>query len=104
MMRPALHTVLIVAFACFAGAGHAADASAEKVIAEMTAQGVSEIQVSKTFLGRTKIRGLNADFVYLVILDPKTGKVVKDKTIARSDAGPGNTPDGTGLSVDGNLD
>ena len=106
MMRPALHTVLTVAFAFFAGAGagHAADAAAEKIIAEMTAQGFPQIQVSKTLFGRTKIQGLNADFVHLVILDPKTGRVLKDKTIARSDTGSGSTPDGTGLSVDGNPD
>lgn len=104
MIGSTLRTLLIVAFVSVAGAGHAADTATEKIIAEMAAQGFSEIQVSKTLFGRTKIRGLNADFVHLVILDPQTGRVLKDKTIARSDTGSTNTPDGTGLSVDGNPD
>ena len=102
MIKSTLRTLMFVGFVSVAGTGQAEDAVTQKVIAEMAAQGFSQVQVSKTLFGRTKIRGLNADFVHLVILDPKTGKILKDKTIARSDTGSGNTPDGTGLSVDGN--
>lgn len=76
----------------------------EKIVAEMAAQGLSDIRVRRTFIGRTKILGLSEDQVRLVILDPTTGHVFKDRIGPRSALEQKNTPDGTGTSVDGNPD
>ncbi|WP_299351600.1 hypothetical protein [uncultured Shimia sp.] len=71
---------------------------------EMIDDGAIWIRLKKTLFGRDKVYGYTDTHVRIVVIDPKSGRIVKDKTIPIPDPNDLNTPDGTGLSVSGATD
>ncbi len=55
-----------------------ADALTDGIIRQLRKQGFSQIEVSRTFLGRTKIEAVSGGRRREIILNPKTGEILRD--------------------------
>ncbi|WP_417278868.1 hypothetical protein [Celeribacter sp.] len=51
---------------------------ADQVIAQLKAQGYTQITMGRTFLGRTRIVAQNDDMRREIIINPATGEVLRD--------------------------
>lgn len=51
---------------------------AQRIVAELKAQGYSAIEVSRTLLGRTRITAGSPDFEREIVIDPRTGEILRD--------------------------
>jgi hypothetical protein len=61
------------------GSGAAfAQSFAEDLIAQLTAMGFVDFDVSTTWLGRVKILATRADGVREIVLNPRTGEILRD--------------------------
>ncbi len=55
-----------------------AQSLASEVVAQLKRQGYSEISVSRTFLGRIRIEAANSRHSREIILNPRTGEILRD--------------------------
>lgn len=55
---------------------------ADDIVAQLRAQGFSQINVSRTFLGRVKIEAQAPALHREIVLNPKTGEILRDYTDA----------------------
>ncbi|WP_444452143.1 hypothetical protein ACTTAI_13975 [Rhodobacter capsulatus] len=80
---------------------------ADDIVAQLRAQGFSQINVSRTFLGRVKIEAQAPNLHREIVLNPKTGEILRDYTdAADSDsryAGSDRTTSSGSVSVDSGL-
>ena len=60
---------------------------AQNVVTQLRAQGFSRIAISRTLLGRTRILASGADGQREIILNPRTGEILRDLWIANGSAG-----------------
>jgi hypothetical protein len=51
---------------------------ADQIVAQLRAQGFDNISVSNTWLGRTRITAQSADGSREIIIDPRTGEILRD--------------------------
>lgn len=81
----------LLALALSAGAA-AAQSRFDMVVRQLGAQGYAEITVSQTLLGRTRIVARRGDERREIILNPRTGEILRDywegPSSAASEAGP----------------
>lgn len=56
----------------------AAQTVQDALIAQLTAQGYSEIEVSRTFLGRVRIEAYGNGIEREIILNPSSGEILRD--------------------------
>lgn len=63
------------------------------IVAELRAAGYSDIEVSRTFLGRTRIVAASPTFTREVIVDPRTGEILRDYRQANGTDEVNDTPD-----------
>lgn len=73
-------------------APHAAYAQSveEQIIAQLQAQGFTEIEVSRTLLGRIKLEAVSPTLERQLIVNPATGEVLRDFWEERDDKGRGD--------------
>ncbi len=55
-----------------------AETFADQVVRQLVAQGYGNIQVEATLLGRLRIKGSNGQGLREIILNPKTGEILRD--------------------------
>ena len=55
-----------------------AETYADQVVRQLVAQGYGNIQVEATLLGRLRIKGTNGQGLREIILNPKTGEILRD--------------------------
>ena len=55
-----------------------AETFADQVVRQLVAQGFANIEVEATLLGRLRIKGRNATGLREIILNPKTGEILRD--------------------------
>ena len=99
MTRPILTAclVLFAAVAAPAAAETVGDQVQDRIIAQLTSQGFTHIRVSTTFLGRVRIYATSPDFVREIIVNPRTGEILRDYWDDEDDHGGGLvSPSGTG--------
>jgi hypothetical protein len=75
---------------CLAGQGALAKGFADTVVDQLRGQGFSEITVERTLLGRTRILATSDEGRREIILNPRTGEILRDLWIARSRSGSGS--------------
>ncbi len=81
----------------------------DQIRAQLVAQGYDSISVSRTLLGRTRIEASSARFEREIIVDPRTGEILRDyweiKDGSDADAveisNPGSGTSGSGISGSG---
>lgn len=66
-----------LAFALFAG-GARADALSDRIVAQLRRQGYDSVTVSRTLLGRMRILASGAGQRREIILNPRTGEILRD--------------------------
>ena len=71
-------TLLLAAFAGLAPVPALAASYAEQIIAELRSQGYARIEVSRTLLGRTRIEADSAEHHREIIVNPRTGEILRD--------------------------
>jgi len=72
-------TFLYTSFAVFAVATQACSASfADAILGQLTAQGFAKITVETTWLGRVQILAYRADGMREIILNPRSGEILRD--------------------------
>ena len=50
----------------------------DEMLNELRQQGYRNVEVSRTLLGRTRITAENAKFTREIVVDPRTGEVLRD--------------------------
>jgi hypothetical protein len=68
---------LIAALVLTASAAHA-ESFAERVGRQLRAEGYANITISRTLLGRARIVAVKADGTREIVIDPRTGHVLRD--------------------------
>jgi hypothetical protein len=66
---------------------------ADQIISQLRDQGYSDIAVSNTWLGRTRILAHSGDGEREIIIDPRTGEILRDLFTGSSGSGPRITGD-----------
>ena len=68
--------------AAFAGSAACADGFQTAVVAQLRSQGYREINVERTMLGRVRIVGAKGSGSREIILNPRTGEILRDVVLA----------------------
>ena len=68
---------LALAF-CLPGGGAFAETPAEAIERQLRTRGYKSIEVSRTWLGRTRIVARKSDVVREIIVNPRTGEILRD--------------------------
>jgi hypothetical protein len=76
--RVFLTGITAITATAFAGASAFAATFAEDVVGQLAKQGFSNIEVGSTWLGRLRITGLRGDGQREIILNPRTGEILRD--------------------------
>ena len=76
-MKHRLIGASLLALALSAGAAFA-NAIVDTIVGDLRAQGYVQIDVSRTLLGRTRIEATSTAFHREIILDPRTGEILRD--------------------------
>lgn len=63
----------------------------DRIVAQLRSQGFDSISVSRTLLGRTRFVATNDEVNREIILNPRTGEILRD-LIQGARGGTGNTP------------
>lgn len=50
----------------------------DRLVAKLGAEGYTSINVSRTWLGRTRIRARSPDYRREIVFDPRTGEILRD--------------------------
>ena len=104
MKRPLLITCLAV-FAALASPVAAEDAGQrvqDAMVAQLSSQGFSHIRISNTILGRVRIFATKPGMTREIIINPRTGEILRDYWDDEDDDGPvtsGSTVPSTGTST-----
>gem|GEM_PF-1239585 len=53
---------------------------ADQIVSQLTEQGFADITVGRTLLGRVRIVALNEQYRREIIIDPRTGEILRDLT------------------------
>jgi uncharacterized membrane protein YgcG len=61
-----------------------AEGYADSIVAQLRAQGFSEIETERTWLGRTKIVASGADGQREIVVNPNTGEILRDLWLMRN--------------------
>ncbi|MGI1663038.1 hypothetical protein ACRDNQ_12415 [Palleronia sp. KMU-117] len=77
MLRRALF-ICAVALSLAAGAVWAQGVSERQIVDQLRDQGFTEIRVSRTFLGRTRIVAANDEYRREIVINPTTGVILRD--------------------------
>lgn len=75
---------------------------AERVVDQLRDQGYVAVQVERTLLGRTRIMAEGRNGHREIILNPRTGEILRDLWISRTDQGGGGGGGGLIRDDDGN--
>jgi hypothetical protein len=86
-MKPRLLLALGLVLGCV-GQGAWAQGFADSVVGQLRAQGFDRIEVERTMLGRVRIQADHADGSREIILNPRTGEILRDLWIGGSDNQP----------------
>ncbi len=78
----ALAAVALVATGTFAQA----ETRVEAVARHLTEQGYTEIEISRTFLGRARIEAHKGDMEREIVMNPNTGEILRDYWEGEDDA------------------
>lgn len=108
-MKRLVATALILALAA---PPPAAAVETRDLVAQLRAQGFARVTVTRTLLGRVRILADAGRLQREIVLNPKTGEILRDYTETaeggsrRAEAGgdAGKTPTGTGLAGTGGAD
>jgi hypothetical protein len=76
MNRRVLLAALMASLAAVGTA--AADGFADTIVRQLRAQGYSDVSVSDTWLGRTRIVARSGNAEREIVLDPRTGEILRD--------------------------
>jgi hypothetical protein len=76
MNRRILLAALVASLAAAGSA--AADGFADTIVRQLRAQGYSQVSVSDTWLGRTRIFAQSGNAEREIVLDPRTGEILRD--------------------------
>lgn len=82
-MKPRLLLALGLVLGCL-GQGAWAQGFADSVVGQLRAQGFDHVAVERTMLGRVRIRADHADGTREIILNPRTGEILRDLWIGGS--------------------
>lgn len=87
-MKRAIFAVCLAALTGLA-APAVAQTAQDSIIAQLTEQGFTRIQVGRTFLGRVRIVATSADYSREIVFNPHTGEILRDywDDLDDSDAG-----------------
>ncbi len=115
-MRRNLIRATFLSLALSAGAAFA-NGVMDVIVGDLRAQGYQQIDISRTLLGRTRIEAKSKTYLREIILDPRTGEILRDywevlldatgQPIVGSSAPPslvGSGPSGGGSSGSGSDD
>lgn len=72
------HVFAILLLLASANAASAQQTFVDRVIAELRNQGFTSIQVSRTWLGRARIEAQSPRFSREVVVNPRTGEILRD--------------------------
>ncbi len=81
--------LLCLALALPTGAARAATIT-EQIVSQLTDQGFNQISVSRTLLGRTRIKATSREFQREIVFNPATGEILRDYVVRRKIAGGGS--------------
>lgn len=106
--------LVLAVFAACAGQAHAEDQSA-RIADRLRSQGFADVSVSRTLLGRTRIVADGKPGHREIVLDPRTGEVLRDLFLesgrngaqasdSGKDGSSGNSGSGSGSSGSGSGD
>ena len=73
-----LGSFVLIAALCVPGPAAAIEAG--EIVAQLRAQGFAQIRVSHTFLGRVRIEAQSPRLHREIVLNPKTGEILRDYT------------------------
>ena len=92
--------------AAFVGSAACADGFQTAVVAQLRSQGYREINVERTMLGRVRIVGAKGSGSREIILNPRTGEILRDVSLAEDGRIAPQTPsdDGSGKNSKGSQD
>lgn len=76
MIRKLLATALIVV--ALGAAPLHAETMQESLVAQLGAQGFTQIRISRTFLGRVRIEATSPEYVREIIFNPRTNEILRD--------------------------
>lgn len=83
-MKPRLLLALGLVLGCM-GQGALAQGFADSVVGQLRAQGFDHVNVERTLLGRVRIRADHTDGTREIILNPRTGEILRDLWIGGSE-------------------
>ncbi len=99
-MKPNVIRAGLLALSIFlAPAPAAADGIQDAIVAQLADQGFTHVRVSKTFLGRVRLYATSPDYTREIILNPRTGEILRDYWVAVDERGGGHDDDGGGHIV-----
>ena len=87
MKRKAIITVLgtIAAMQIMLATAAFAATAADQIVAQLRDQGFSQIEVERTWLGRTRILAQRGDASREIIFNPATGEILRDLWLSKGD-------------------
>ena len=83
--------LLIALFLLVPGLGHAQSVQ-DQIVTQLTTQGFTRIEVSRTLLGRVKIEARSDSLDRELVFNPSTGEILRDYWRARGDDDDSNRP------------
>ena len=86
-MRRAFMIVLAVVTALGLASPSVAATAADQIVTQLRDQGFTEIEVEKTWLGRTRIVAKRKDASREIILNPGTGEILRDLWLPKGGKG-----------------
>lgn len=72
------HLAAAVLALAFAAGGARANGVVDAIIGDLRAQGYAQIDISRTLLGRTRIEAESTSYHREIIIDPRTGEILRD--------------------------
>jgi uncharacterized membrane protein YgcG len=79
--------IILATMAALAAGSALAQGTADDLVRQLRAQGYSQVTVERTWLGRIRILARNADSTREIILNPRTGEILRDYWVAIGDTG-----------------
>lgn len=80
------HLAAAVLALAFAAGGARANGVVDAIIGDLRAQGYAQIDISRTLLGRTRIEAESTSYHREIIIDPRTGEILRDYWETLTDA------------------
>ena len=80
------HLAAAVLALAFVAGGARANGVVDAIIGDLRAQGYAQIDISRTLLGRTRIEAESTSYHREIIIDPRTGEILRDYWETLTDA------------------